>query len=297
MDVLGDIVCGGLDVVFVGTSVGEISAQRGHHYSDPTNSFYRDLFAGGFTDRLLRPDEDHLLLRYGIGLTDLAKQAVSSDDRTLSESDWDRGRLDETIRKHRPRAVCFNGKKAFRAWSGIRKSDWGLQTSALFRGIPIFVVPSTSGRVPGGKPLGGRTRTEWFVALRAWLSGERSALEGTAAREGARDMEHTPQDDLATVITAEIVARFESERKAPYLDGDGYLVCGGRSGVHLIVYRRHNNPKPWPVPFSALREAVGQSCALGRPLRQTECNAICNRRGTPIAILLRLVPDSRYQTT
>ena len=108
-------------------------------------------------------------------------------------------------------------------------------------------------------------------------------------------MIHTAQDDLPSVLTAEIVTRFESERKAPYLDGDGYLVCGGRSGVHLIVYRRHNNPKPWMVPLAALREAVRQSCALGRPLRQTECNAICNRRGTPLSILLQLVPTDRYR--
>jgi hypothetical protein len=103
-------------------------------------------------------------------------------------------------------------------------------------------------------------------------------------------MRRSTHDDQAHIITAEIVTRFAAEKKARYLDGDGYLRYGGRSGVNLIVYRRHNNPKAWTIPLSALRDAVSQSCAVGRPLRAGECNAICNRRGTPLSILLRLVP-------
>jgi TDG/mug DNA glycosylase family protein len=295
MGVLSDILGPDLDVVFVGTSVGRESAGRGHYYSDPANSFYRDLHAAGFTDRLLHPEEDRLLLRYRIGLTDLAKHTVSSDDRGLAESNWDRSRLEETIRACSPTAVCFNGKKALKAWARIKRPNWGAQTSLSFGGIPIFVIPSTSGRVPSGKAHGGRTRKEWFMALRAWLANDSSAPEPAAPKEDDRNMTSVERDDVASAITADIVARFESERKAPYLDGDGYLVYGGRSGVHLVVYRRHNNPEPWTVPLVALREAVSGSCAAGRPFRAGECNCICRYRGTPLSILLQLVSADRYR--
>lgn len=297
MDVLADIISAGLDVVFVGTSAGEMSARRGHYYSDPRNCFYRELHAAGFTDRLLRPEEDHQLPRYGIGLTDLAKRAASSDDRSLAESDWDRSRLEEAIGTWRPRAVCFNGKEAFEAWSRASASGWGLQASTSFEGVPVFVLPSTSGRVLPSARFSGRTRPKWFAALRSWLVAEPGACQTLSATEDDRTMGHPRQDDRVCMVVADIVARFESEGQAPYLDGDGYLRCGGRNAMHLEVYRRHNNPKLWPVPLAALKEAVSQSCASGRPLSAGECNAICNRRGTPITILLRLVPDSRYRTT
>jgi len=144
--------------------------------------------------------------------------------------------------------------------------------------------------------FGGRTRAEWFAALRSWLAATPGASRAPSPTQDDRNMGHPSRDDQAYILAADIVARFESEKRAPYLDGDGYLRYGERSAVHLIVYRRHNNQKPWMVPLEALREAVSQSCALGRPLRAGECNALCNRRGTPISILLRLLPDSRYRT-
>jgi len=172
MPVLADIIKPGLDVVFVGTSVGERSAREAHYYSDPCNSFYRDVRAGGITGRLLGPEEDERLLEHGIGLTDLARDVVSSDDRALSESNYDRDRLEELIRVNMPRAVCFNGKRAYEAWAGSEAANWGLQKSRTVGGVAIFVVPSTSGRVRADRKFGGRTRREWFRVLKAWLDGE-----------------------------------------------------------------------------------------------------------------------------
>jgi len=77
---LPDIAGPGLQVVSVGTSVGK------HYCSDPANSSYRDLHAVGFTDHLLRPEQDRDPPRYALGLTDLAQNVVSSDDRTGARS-------------------------------------------------------------------------------------------------------------------------------------------------------------------------------------------------------------------
>ncbi len=177
MPVLPDIIKRGLDVVFVGTSVARKSSQLRHYYSQPKNSFYCDLHHAGFTDRLLKPEEDKELLRYGIGLTDLAKETVSSDDRALSEDDSDPDRFAEVIRRNKPGVVCFNGKRAYRAWCGSKARRWGLQTRETIEGVPIFVVPQTSGRVWAARKLAGQTRREWFQALKEWLSRERAGKE------------------------------------------------------------------------------------------------------------------------
>ena len=169
MPALPDLVCPGLDVLFVGTAVGKRSACTGHYYADPRNSFYRDLKEAGFTDRLLNPAEDRELLHYGIGLTDLAKRIVCSDDAGLDDADFDRGRLARVIRNNKPRVVCFNGKNAYHAWSGSRRFNWGLRDALTIEGVPLFVVPSTSSRVPAGRRFQGRTRREWFRVLKDWL--------------------------------------------------------------------------------------------------------------------------------
>ncbi len=161
--------------------------------------------------------------------------------------------------------------------------------------VPVFILPSTSGRVLATAKFEGRTRTEWFTAVRQWLLEDRAEIDDVPSDQSLQVVSGSAGDARAFAIAADIVRKFESEKRAPYLNGKGYLRYGGRSGVHVIVYRRHNNPHPWTVPLEALREAVSQSCAAGRPLRSKECNAVRNRLGTPLSILLRLVPDGRYR--
>jgi TDG/mug DNA glycosylase family protein len=296
MAVLPDIVKPGLDVIFVGTSVSERSSKARHYYSHPRNLFYCDLQHVGFTDRLLKPDEDRELLCYGIGLTDLAKETVSSDDRALSGDDYDPDRLADVIRTNRPRVVCFNGKTAYRKWRGSRAPNWGLQTRETIDGAPIFVVPSTSGRWPEREKLDGRTRREWFQDLKDWLSGrgEGPRQAGSTQERGEEEMRNASFDICVEAIVRDIITIFQSEGRAPYLKSDGWLHFVCRTSNYLEVRRRRDNPEPWKVPIDALVQAVRESCDIGRSLRASKCKEICNRRGTPISILLRLVPESRY---
>ncbi|KIP05776.1 hypothetical protein PHLGIDRAFT_128681 [Phlebiopsis gigantea 11061_1 CR5-6] len=58
-----------LDVMFCGINPGCRSAETGHHFAHPTNHFWRALHLAGFTDRQLKPSEDHTLpAAYNIGL-------------------------------------------------------------------------------------------------------------------------------------------------------------------------------------------------------------------------------------
>ena len=76
-----DLIGPGLSVLFVGINPGLYSAATGHHFARPGNRFWPALHASGFTDRLLKPWEEKLLLNDGIGITNLAARATASWDR------------------------------------------------------------------------------------------------------------------------------------------------------------------------------------------------------------------------
>src|SRR3954464_11248134 len=66
---LRDVIGPGLRVLFCGINPSVYSVAVGHHFARPGNRFWPALFAGGFTDRLLSPGEDRLLLAYGCGVS------------------------------------------------------------------------------------------------------------------------------------------------------------------------------------------------------------------------------------
>lgn len=167
---LDDILEQDLKVIFIGTTVGIKSSKRKHYYSHPTNSFYSEIFQSGLTDRLLLPDEDSLLPNYGIGLTDLVKNTVSSNDSLLGKSDYKSGieTLTNKIRKYQPFCVCFNGKTAFHEYSGL-SNTYGFQELTVGTSS-VFVVPSTSGRVSSIDLFDGYSRSDWFISLYDYLN-------------------------------------------------------------------------------------------------------------------------------
>src|SRR3954469_19721870 len=66
---LPDVGGPGLLTLFVGINPGLTSAARGHHFARPGNRFWPALHRAGFTPRVLSPDEDGTLPRYGLGIT------------------------------------------------------------------------------------------------------------------------------------------------------------------------------------------------------------------------------------
>src|SRR5690349_12602624 len=77
---LPDVIGPGLRVLFCGINPSLYSAAAGHHFARPGNRFWPALFAGGFTDRLLGPAEDRLLLDFGCGVTNLVARATVAAD-------------------------------------------------------------------------------------------------------------------------------------------------------------------------------------------------------------------------
>ncbi len=148
--VLPDLLRHDLKVVFCGTAAGDKSAVRKAYYAGPSNSFYPTLYACGFTESLLLPEQFHNLLMYGIGLTDLAKFTQGVDSK-IRGGDYDVASFVKKIEHAQPRYVCFNGKEAAMRFLGLKKTsavNYGLHTAVIGK-TTVFVAPSTSGSARG----------------------------------------------------------------------------------------------------------------------------------------------------
>src|SRR3954467_13755058 len=85
-----DVIAPGLRVLFCGINPGLYTAAVGHHFARPGNRFWPALHAGGFTDRVLRPDEERALLELGYGITNVVPRATAAADE-LSREELERG--------------------------------------------------------------------------------------------------------------------------------------------------------------------------------------------------------------
>jgi TDG/mug DNA glycosylase family protein len=162
---LPDYLRPGLAVVFVGFNPGERSARIGHYYAGRNNQFWNLLFESGLVPERLRPEEDHRVLEFGLGLTDVVK-SWSKSASSLRVADYRQGipRLAARLRKAAPRAVAFNGKMAYEKFSG-RLARLGLQDER-FDEARVFVLPSTSGR-NGSLTRAGKLA--YFRQLARWV--------------------------------------------------------------------------------------------------------------------------------
>lgn len=163
---LPDYLATGLDIIFVGINPGVQSAQAGHYYANPRNPFWRLLHRAGLTPRELRPDEDHLLLAFGYGLTDIVKRP-SRGVADLRPPEFRRGRqiLGEKLRVRQPLIVCFNGKTGFTNFFGPGICRRFGRQAVTIGASRVFVVPSTS-PANAGTPVFAKLR--YFHALRRW---------------------------------------------------------------------------------------------------------------------------------
>lgn len=141
-EILPDVLPPDLVTLFCGSAASKASAHRHAYYAHPRNRFWPTLHKAGFTDRLLKPEEFHLLPTYGVGLTDLAKYEYGNDDELSPEAD-DVAGLQQRIRDASPKLVAFNGKRTAKAFLGLHRLDYG--EAGEFAGARLFVLPSTSG--------------------------------------------------------------------------------------------------------------------------------------------------------
>jgi len=142
---LPDILSGNLTVIFCGINPGQSSAERGLHFANRSNRFWKVIHQAGFTPECIAPEEGRSLLDYGCGLT----TAVSRPTRSAGELSWHEfiaatDHLRTKIQTFAPRHIAFLGKVAYQAIFDQKNVAWGCQFKT-FAGAMVWVLPNPSG--------------------------------------------------------------------------------------------------------------------------------------------------------
>jgi double-stranded uracil-DNA glycosylase len=166
---LPDLIGPGLRIVFCGTAAGHVSARRGAYYAHPQNRFWPALHATGLTPRRLAPEDYPELLRWGIGLTDLAKHASGMDRELPADALGTQAcaALAAKIEAAAPDWLAFTSLAAGRRYLG-RAAPFGEQAERIGR-TRIWLLPSPS-------PTAGwnwNANQHWWRRLADAAGGER----------------------------------------------------------------------------------------------------------------------------
>ncbi|XP_033150531.1 uncharacterized protein LOC108607335 isoform X2 [Drosophila busckii] len=143
-----DHLCDNLDIVIVGINPGLFAAYKGHHYAGPGNHFWKCLYLSGLTEEQMSADDDHTLLKHGIGFTNMVARATKgSADLTRKEIKEGSRILLEKLQRYRPKVAVFNGKLIFEVFSGKKEFHFGRQPDRV-EGTDtyVWVMPSSSAR-------------------------------------------------------------------------------------------------------------------------------------------------------
>lgn len=142
---LPDIIAKDLSVVFCGINPGMTAALSGHHFSSPSNRFWRVIHLAGFTPIQILPENDRSLLEFGCGLTTAVTRPTRRADELSADEFVRAGQaLSRKIKRFAPRAVAFLGKPAYSTITRTPLTQWGLQATP-FAGATAWVVPNPSG--------------------------------------------------------------------------------------------------------------------------------------------------------
>jgi TDG/mug DNA glycosylase family protein len=140
-----DLIAPGLRVLFCGINPGLYSGYTGYHFARPGNRFWPALYAAGFTPRLLAPAEEHELLDYGYGITNLVERATAvANELAPAELRAGGQHLLAKVEQYRPRVVAILGISAYRTAFAQPRAGLGQQPEPLGP-ARLWVLPNPSG--------------------------------------------------------------------------------------------------------------------------------------------------------
>ncbi|HWP64185.1 MAG TPA: DNA/RNA nuclease SfsA [Candidatus Binatia bacterium] len=159
----------GLRLLVVGLNPGHYSAWHRSYFARPGNRFWPAMRAAGIVPPTAGPGSEAWLCRTRrIGFTDVVKRPTRSIDE-LDPAEWAAGaeRVRQLVARFRPGAVAFVGLRGARAVLGPGIEP-GPQSGSL-GGVPVFVLPSTSGRQAAYRPreivAAAREFARWLTRL------------------------------------------------------------------------------------------------------------------------------------
>ena len=142
---VADIIAPGLKVLFCGINPGLYSAAVGHHFARPGNRFWAALFRAGFTDRLLAPSDERLLLAQGYGITNIVDHATAQASALSAEELRAGARLlEKKVRAFRPHILAVLAIDAYRKAFERPAAHLGLQREKIGE-TALWVLPNPSG--------------------------------------------------------------------------------------------------------------------------------------------------------
>ncbi|HDH7803644.1 TPA: G/U mismatch-specific DNA glycosylase [Raoultella ornithinolytica] len=142
---INDILAPDLRVVFCGINPGKSSAHTGFHFAHPGNRFWKVIYQAGFTDRLLKPEEELQLLDTRCGITMLVERpTVQASEVALQELRSGGRELVLKIEQYQPRALAILGKQVFEKAFQVRGARWGKQQVTI-GDTEVWVLPNPSG--------------------------------------------------------------------------------------------------------------------------------------------------------
>jgi len=140
-----DLIAPDLQILFCGINPSLYSAAVGHHFARPGNRFWPTLHAAGFTDRLLSPAEEQVLLAQGYGITNLVDRATATAaELSAAELLAGQAQLTNKVQTYRPQVLAVLGVSAYRTAFTRPKAVVGRQAETV-HGTPIWVLPNPSG--------------------------------------------------------------------------------------------------------------------------------------------------------
>lgn len=177
---LGDLICDGLDVVFVGINPSLYSVAHGHYFARKTNRFWpcfsRSVLSAAARRALcverLEPVHDAALMQWGFGFTDLVKRpSARADELTRAELGAGVENLLAKLRRYAPRVACFHGVTGYRYVHRVLAPDdptpaLGLQGVVLGR-TQLFVAPNPS---PANAHFTPAQQVAWYDRLSGHLA-------------------------------------------------------------------------------------------------------------------------------
>jgi TDG/mug DNA glycosylase family protein len=140
-----DIIAPNLQVLFCGINPSVYSAVVGHHFARPGNRFWPTLYKGGFTPRLLKPEDEQELLTYRYGITNIVERATVaaadlSADELASGGQW----LRKKVEQYQPKVLAVLGISAYRLAFSEPRAILGKQPATI-AATQVFVLPNPSG--------------------------------------------------------------------------------------------------------------------------------------------------------
>jgi TDG/mug DNA glycosylase family protein len=142
---VADLVGPDLRVLFCGINPGTLSGELGLHFARPGNRFWKLLSAGGFTESVLSPAEQHILPRLGIGITNLVgRVTAAASELSVAELREGATRLEAKVEVLRPRCVAVLGIGAYRSAFLRPGAEIGRQPELLGDAV-LWLLPNPSG--------------------------------------------------------------------------------------------------------------------------------------------------------